>query len=127
MAIALEFINFIVPIRVIKDKYPGGWETCLQDHEGMIGRRVYYDEHLFRDGAMAPRDAELLVNEWVKRGFEAEREILGERHWWDCCITSVPFGLSLPCDWIEITDNGYSAFLKGTEPGDIVGQGSRQQ
>ena len=27
----------------------------------------------------------------------------------------------LPCDWIDFTDDGRAAFLKGTEPGSIVG------
>ncbi len=121
MAIALEFINFIVPTQIIKNKYPGGWEKCLSDHERLIGGRVYFDDHLFRDGVMAPTDAEALVDEWVKRGFEAIRETDGERHWWDCCVVSFPFGLSFPCDWIEISDDWYSAYLKGTEPGDVVG------
>ena len=121
MAIALEFINFIVPIHIIKNKYPGGWEACLRDHEPLIGGRVYYDDHLFRDGAMSPWDAGALVDEWVQRGLEATREIDGERHSWDCCIVSVPFGPDLPCDWIKITDDGFSAYLKGTKPGDVMG------
>ena len=37
MAIALEFIDFVVPIALIRQKYPGGWEQCLQDHERLIG------------------------------------------------------------------------------------------
>lgn len=37
MAIDTEFIDFIVPIAIIRAKYPGGWEQCLKDHEGMYG------------------------------------------------------------------------------------------
>jgi len=121
LAIALEFIHLIVPIHIIERKYPGGWEQCLKDHKPLIGGRVCFDDHLFRDGAMAPRDAEDLVNDWARRGLETTREINGERHWWDCCIVSFPFGVSLPCDWIEISDDGYSAYLKGKEPGDVIG------
>ena len=40
MAIQLEVINFVVPIKIIKEKYPGGWEQCLKDHENLIGGRV---------------------------------------------------------------------------------------
>lgn len=56
MAIALEFIDFVVPISVIREKYPGGWEQCLKDHRQLIGGRVWFDAHLFRDGAMNPLD-----------------------------------------------------------------------
>ena len=62
MAIATEFIDFIVPIHIIQEKYFGGWERCLEDHKELIGGRVWYDEHLFRDGAMGPQGIEALVD-----------------------------------------------------------------
>lgn len=37
MTIALEFIDLIIPIHVIEQKYPGGWAQCLADHEQLIG------------------------------------------------------------------------------------------
>ena len=46
MAIKLEFLDLIVPIKTIKKKYQGGWKQCLKDHNGNIGGRVWYDEHL---------------------------------------------------------------------------------
>ena len=61
MAIQLEFINLIVPIDTIKAKYPGGWEACLEDHKDAIGGRIWYDDYLFRDGAMSPMDMQFLV------------------------------------------------------------------
>lgn len=39
MAIQLECINFIIPIAVIEQKYPGGWAQRLIDHEHEIGHR----------------------------------------------------------------------------------------
>ena len=65
MAIALEFIDFVVPIDTIRRKYPGGWEQCLRDHAGLIGGRVWYDEHLFRDGAMNSDDIMIVVDRWA--------------------------------------------------------------
>ena len=56
MAIALEFIDFIVPIATIGEKYPGGWAQCLRDHNHLNGKRVWFDEHLLRNGAMSPID-----------------------------------------------------------------------
>ena len=51
MAVALEFIDLIVPVAVIRTKYPGGWEQCLRDHEFLIGGCVWFDDHLFSDTA----------------------------------------------------------------------------
>jgi len=67
MAIKLEFLDLIVPIKTIKKKYPGGWKQCLKDHNGLIGGRVWYDEHLFRDGAMSPNDIAYLLNGGVRK------------------------------------------------------------
>lgn len=121
MAIALEFIDFVVPITVIQEKYPGGWEQCKQDHERLIGGRVWFDEHLLRDGAMNPRDIELLIQEWTELGFEPFEERDGQRAWKDCCVVEGMFGgATMPCDWLVVTEDGYSAYLKGTEPGEVA-------
>lgn len=64
MAVQLEFINFIAPIETINEKYPGGWEQRLKDHQNLIGGRVWFDDYLFRDGAMNPMDIGSLVEEW---------------------------------------------------------------
>lgn len=122
MAIALECIDFVVPIAIIRKKYPGGWEQCLMDHERLIGGRVWFDEHLLRDGAMNPRDIGLLVEEWTKLGFAPTEERNGQLVWKDCCVVESMFGCTtLPCDWLEIDDNGITAYLKGTDPGEVAG------
>ena len=121
MAIALEFIDFIVPIATIKAKYPGGREQCLKDHEDCIDGRVWFDEHLFRDGAMNPYDIEALVEKWTLLGFKPRQEVNGVLHWKDLCVAEWMFGgATLECDWLEYGFRGRSAYLKGTEPGEIV-------
>ncbi len=126
MAVSLEFIDFIVPIAAIKQKYPGGWDQCLKDHENLIGGRVWFDEHLLRDGAMNPGDIEFLIEEWTDLGFQPTEEIDGQRVWKDCCVVESMFGgATLPCDWLEIGDDGRSANLKGTDPGPVVGRERR--
>jgi len=125
MAVALEFIDFIVPIELIKAKYKGGWEQCLKDHSNLIGGRVWYDEHLFRDGSMGSAGIEALVREWTDRGFEPMITVNGKQVWKDCVVTEHMFGgPTLPCSWIEFTDDGNAAFLKGTEAGKTVGRAS---
>lgn len=99
MAIALEFIDFVVPIALIRQKYPRGWEQCMQDHERLIGGRFWFDEHLLRDGAMNPADIEALVEEWTSLGFQPTAELDGQRIWQDCCVVeSMLGGPTLPCD-----------------------------
>ena len=126
MAIALEFIDFVVPIALIRQKYPGGWEQCLQDHSRLIGGRVWFDEHLLRDGAMNPADIESLVEEWTSHGFQPTGEIDGQRVWQDCCVVESMFGgPTLPCDWLEVGEEGQIAYLKGTVPGSVAGRSSQ--
>lgn len=123
MAIALEFIDFVVPLSVIREKYLGGWEQCLTDHQRLIGGRVWYDNHLLRDGAMNPMDIKTLLDEWVALGFEPTENIADRLSWKDCCvIESLLGGPTLPCSWIEIGGDSRSAYLKGTEPGTVVGR-----
>ena len=121
MAIALEHFNFIVRRSTIEEKYPGGWDQCLIDHASSLGTRVWYDEYLFRDGAMNPIDMENLVNAWRDIGFQAVL-INGEKKWLDCCVIDERFDtLSLSCDWIEIDVAGEFAYLKDEDPAEIVG------
>lgn len=120
MAIALEFINFVVPIALIRQKCPGSWEQCLRDYECLIGGRVWFDEHLLRDGAMNPANIASLVEEWTSLGFQPTAEVNGQRIWQDCCVVeSTLGGLTLPCDWLEFSENGRSAWLKGTRSGEV--------
>jgi len=123
MAVALEFIDFVVPIAVIRLKYPGGWEKCLWDHRELIGRRVWYDDHLFRDGAMNPLDMRSLGSLWERLGFQAMETRDGRECWKDFCVVEGMYGGStLTCDWIEVDRRQRLAYLKGTEPGPVAGR-----
>lgn len=123
VAIALEFIDFVVPIGVIHQKYPGGWQRCLKDHERLIGGRVWFDDHLFRDGAMNPRDIGRLVEEWQDLGFEPFVELDGRRVWKDVCVIESLFGgATLRCDWVAIDEVTGGAYMVGTQPGALIGR-----
>lgn len=121
MAIATEFIDLIIPIHIIRDKYPGGWEQCLKDHENLIDGRVWYDEYLFRDGAMNPMDIEHLIESWEAMGFEAIIEKNGKKYWSDMCVCEGLFGgATLECEWLGMDRATRSAFLIGAEPGEVI-------
>lgn len=125
MAVALEFIDFIVPISIIQAKYPGGWDECLHEHEPLMGPggRVWHDEHLLRDGAMNPRDIEELIGWWQERGLEPYDFTGGSRRWKDVCVVEHMLGgPTLSCDWIEVDLDARAAFLKGTYQGAVIGR-----
>ena len=126
MAIVLEFHNFIVPMAAIRDRYPGGWAQCLRDHENVLGGRVYFDEHLFRDGAMGPEGITALLQKWSERGFEPTGVVDGREVSKDVCILSVFGGKLWPCDWVTRSE-GLVAHYTGTEPGPLVGPRSVQR
>jgi hypothetical protein len=119
MAIQLEFVDFIVPIKTIKEKYPGGWEKCLKDHENLIGGRVWYDDHLFRDGAMNPIGIRDLVEEWGQLGFHTHDGGNNPTKWIDVCVVEFMFGgVTLPCNWIEVV--GEIAYLKNKSKDKVI-------
>ena len=104
MAIETEFIDFIVPIAIIRAKYPGGWERCLRRHAQLLGGRVWYDDYLFRDGAMNGSDIGSLVDQWSAMKFAPFEYINGVRHWADFCVHERMFGGSTqPCHWLVKT------------------------
>jgi fatty acid CoA ligase FadD36 len=61
MAVRLEHIDLLVPIHLIEEKYPGGFAQCLADHRPLIGRRMWHDGQLLRDGALDPASARALA------------------------------------------------------------------
>ena len=86
--------------------------------------RVWCDEHLLRDEAMNPADLESLFEEWTSLGLQPTAEVDGQRIWQDCCVVqSMLGGPTRPRDWLELAKDGRSAWLKGTQPGEIVGPG----
>jgi hypothetical protein len=120
MAVALQMISVLVRVDAIRAKYPGGWDQFLKDAEPDIGSRAWYDEHLYRDGAMSPHDIEEIVEFWQEKGLTTHREESGSPvEWIDICVTEF-FGPTLPCSWYADLPDAYAAYLKGTEPGRIM-------
>ena len=122
MAVMLEFIDLVVRVETIREKYPGGWEGCLEDHEPFLGGRVWHDDHLFRDGTMSPRDMQDLVARWAELGFEVSETRDGQTVWKDLCVVESLFGgPTRQCDWLVVDREQRMAYLKGTDPGKVVG------
>jgi hypothetical protein len=126
MAIALEFIDFVVRIDAIEARYPGGLDACLQDHLDAVNGRIWFDRYLFRDGAMNSADIEWLVKQWERRGFVGLTTIDGVEQWQDFCVVEGLFGRTTRrCDWLVVAD--HEAYFKGSPPGELMGRGSHDE
>jgi hypothetical protein len=112
MAIQLEFLNLIVPIQVIDRHYSGGFKALIAQHLSMFGVKLWHDEHLFRDGAMNPKDIEDLVEFWKEKGLKPFEERSGKKWWKDMCVVDFFGGSTLPCDWLEHDPTDHSVYLK---------------
>lgn len=124
VAIALEFIDVVVPIARIREAYPGGWEQCLLDYAPLLGRRVWYDRHLFRDGAMSASEARIRVEGWAVLGFEPTGARRQGLYWKDLCVVVWRRGgPTRPCDWLSFDQAGRTAHLAGAEAGPVVWRG----
>ena len=132
MAIHLEFYNIIIPIKNIeKCKGIGGFKGILKHHKknGTIGK-IWYDDHLYRDGAMSPGDTEEIARFWEKQGLNLTKKVEGKEYWDELCVVSFFEGPTLPCEWLEFKrDDNHSenrVWLKGTKEGKLIGKNDKR-
>jgi hypothetical protein len=122
MSIRLHALNLLVPIRRIAARYPGGLQACIDDHEALLGTRVWFDGRLWRDGASTPEAIRELVDGWRAVGLHPVVQARDGWHWHDVCVVdTAQHSPTLPCAWIEVDAAAGLAWLGGTEPGHPVG------
>lgn len=109
MTIALDCINLIIPIALIDEKHPGGWQAFLGENPGLPTN--CYDDHLLRLGAMNILDIHLLIDDWKAKGFKPFKKIKGVKHWRDMCVVETFTGPTLPCDWLVFDADRQSVSL----------------
>ncbi len=104
MSVRLEFINLIIQRKVIEKKYSGGWNQLLFDRQGNLDcGSDWFDEHLYRTGAMNPMSIGIMLTELKKRGLKPYKGRGKSLKWNDVCVVdSFANKPTLPCDWIEI-------------------------
>ena len=96
----------------------------MLDYAALLGRRIWYDEHLFRDGAMTPQDAQAVAEGWAVLGFELVGMGRDGLFWKDLCVIDWALGgTTLPCDWLSFDPSTRNAHLVGAEPGPIARRG----
>ena len=123
MAVRLELINLIIPIKNINFSYPGGFDLFREHNISTFAGTFCHDALLFRVGAEDPRDIESHVLYWQQRGLVPYMEKDGITQWKDMCVVeSSRAEPTLPCDWIEIDQDNNCAFIRGRPKGRIIGR-----
>ena len=118
MAIWLHFINVLVPITTIEKKLKVDFEEFFENYDKGI---KFHDKHLFATGAMGAEHIEEIVKYFESKGLTTIELIDGKEHFKDLCVVEVLFGGSTrPCEWLEFNASDSSAWLKGTEKGELV-------
>ncbi|MCU0258892.1 MAG: hypothetical protein MUF56_07700 [Solirubrobacteraceae bacterium] len=122
MSIRLHAINLLVPIHLIEARYPGGLEACIDDHEGLVGDRVWFDGRLWRDGAPGSTGIRALVDGWTRVGLQPVARTGAGWRWHELCVvTASRAAPTLPCDWLRLDPDGHEAWWAHAEPGPSFG------
>lgn len=121
MVIKLQFCNIIVRVETILEKLgEDTYQRCYRDSTDTS----WNDGQLFRDGCMNESDLTDMLDNWEDQGFELIETIDGQKHWKDVCVANSGHGPSYPCEWIEHDAQKNIVWLKGKEPGEIIGSTS---
>ncbi len=104
MAVRLECFNVIIPIANIDKYYPGGFDGFKQDNSDLIGAGMWYDDRIFRDGAMNHLDVEMILDSWKRLGLKITSICNGKEYWDELCVVSLLQDESVPCRWLKIRD-----------------------
>ena len=123
MAVQLEFINLIMPISVLEEKYGEGLQGYLKEHSRSIGKVLWHDDAVVRvTGAMDPEMIDIWIEEWSKLGFQPTELIEGKTVWKDLCIVDSNGFSEHDSRWIVVDGAERIAWFRGTEPGETIGR-----
>jgi hypothetical protein len=98
MSIGLQFFNLIIPIENIPDFD----ELLVRSNKG-IGTGIWYDEYLYREGAMGYGDIEHMLEYWQRRGLSGKTVNRNSESWSDLCVVASTSGFEGRCDWLSYT------------------------
>lgn len=123
MAVAIEFLNMIVPVAEIEKKYPGGWEQCRRDTGcDLPGSTNWSDGKLLRLGTMSEMTLQLMGDAWTTMGFKGFSGRRDHKKWKEFCQFGSLTG-PISCDWLSFDEkNGAVSWLnkpKTTNPAPV--------
>jgi hypothetical protein len=118
MSVWLHFINVVVPISIIEDKLKVDFDEFYENYSEGI---KFHDKYLFATGAMGSEHIEQIVKYFESKGLITIELIDSKEHFKDLCVVEVLFGgPTRPCNWLEFNSRESSAWLKGTEKGELI-------
>ena len=122
MAIYLQAIGVIIPIKVIekKCKHLGGLKGVLKLSEKWVGKKILYDKYLYKDGAMSSGDIKDIVDYWIMQGLTPFKIKDGKTYWNDLAVIDLVIGLTHPCDWLIYDSKDFTIYMKGNPKGEII-------
>jgi len=97
MAVKIEFISVIVPVRVIEERFSEGMAWF-----GKVFGEPASDGKLVRMGAMNQIDILSIVQALERGGLKGTFRKGGKEQWLDFCVVDRFNGPTLPCDWIKV-------------------------
>ncbi len=113
MAVNVRFIAVVIPIAVIEEKCKaiGGLKGALELNKKWVGKKISYDDALYKDGAMSPNDIQIIVDFWEKQGLIPIENRNGKTYWKDLCVIDQFSGATMPCEWVKYDITSSSASL----------------
>lgn len=127
MALRLEFFNIIIPISIIEKRYSGGFGKYKVDNAKCIGKTIWFDKYLVREGAMNSKEISDRVQYWWDAGCWVYRLNAGEKIWNEVCVCEQMGGDSPVCEWLGYIQSENAVFLKGFPPAEIIGKFEMQE
>ena len=97
MAVEIEFISVIVPVRAIEERFRGG----MKEFHEVFGEPST-DGKLMRMGAMNQIDVLGIVQALERGGLKGTFSKGGKEQWLDFCVVDSFKGPTMPCDWIKL-------------------------
>ena len=124
MAIIIRFLGVVIPIaNVEKCKEVGGFKGILEKEKEWVGKKILYDNLLYKDGAMGSGDIEDIVDFWEKQGLVSSETKDGKIYWKDLCVVDCIGGPTMPCEWLKYEaydGGGMCVWLKDEYMGRII-------
>jgi len=97
MAVLVEGLSVVIPVDVVRERYPGGWAAF---DAAAPNQTLCADDELARIGFMSPEDVATFVAALRAHGIVYEQD--GKAR--DLVVIDQIRGPLLPCDWVELGD-----------------------
>jgi len=97
MAVPIEFISVIIPVRTIEARFNGG---MARFHE--VFGEGQSDGELVRLGGMSQMAVSWIINDLERGGLKGIHSKDDKDIWLDFCVVDSCSGSTLPCSWIKV-------------------------